>query len=245
MPTMAGSPTATGADAPIRVIDLRGMRAPAAAPSILVDPSGRRARRLRVAGRILGSLFMLWLCGLLLAGLGLLPVSDIPFAGAIRAAQEPAQLSKLPSPRSASEADLRPARPLSSLAAAADSVASGARRGAASARSGGSVSARGGASSAARRHDAAGVAGRGSTRGTSGSPSSSASSPGNSANTPSATGTTPSSSTSGKTHGNGGGSTTTTGNGSGHGQSTAPHGSSGAAPGHDPTRTTAHGKPSV
>jgi hypothetical protein len=248
MLTTVEAPAASFETAPMRVIDLRGTREPVPSPSVLVDPTGRRARRLRVAGRVLGSLFLLWLCGLLLAGLGLLPVSDVPFAGSIRAAQEPAQLTELPSPRPGSAADLRPARPLASLSDAAGSVASGARDGAAAARRGGRASGRGGSGAGAvtRRNDAAHARGNGSARGTSSSPGTPTASPGKSGSTPSATGTTPSSSSTGPGNGKGGGSTgTTSGGGSVQGQSTAPHGSSDSAPGHDPTRTTGHGKPSV
>jgi hypothetical protein len=244
MPTSAGSTTVPLLDAPPRVIDLRGTRGPIPSPAILVDPSGRRARHLRVAGRVLGSVFLLWLCGLLLAGLGLVPASDIPFAGTIRAAQEPAQLSQLPSPRPGSRADLRPARPLRSLSDAAGSVASGARDGAALNRgAAGRTSAGSTAAALSRRSDAARNGGSRSTG--SGAPTSS---PGSSqSSAPPASGATPSSSTTGTTHGNGRGSSSTTpsaGAGSGNGQSTTPHGSSATAPGHDPTRTPGHGKQS-
>jgi hypothetical protein len=239
MPAMLeASPTPIAATPP-RVIDLRGIGEPAASPSVLADPSGRRARRLRVAGRALGTLFLLWLCGLLLAGLGLLPVSDIPFAGSIRAAQEPAKLSQLPAGRPGSAADLRPARPLPSRSQAAGGVARDARQEAASARA-----RSGSAAAVARRNDATrSTSGTRHTQGTAGSTSGTAASPGNSSSTPAATGTTPSSSTTGQTHRNGS-ATTTSGSGTGHGQSTAPHGSSSTAPGHDPTRTTGHGKSS-
>src|SRR5204862_461859 len=68
-----------------RVTDLRGRVAALPAVSVLVDTTGRRARRLRIAGRVVAALLALWLCGLLLAGLGLLPLSDVPFGNATTA----------------------------------------------------------------------------------------------------------------------------------------------------------------
>src|SRR5215210_5139751 len=135
-----------------RVIDLRGLRAPAEAPSVLADPSGRRARRLHAAGRVVGSLLLLWLCGLVLAGLGLLPVSDVPLAGTIRPADEPAKLSEIPSTARPSDDDLRPARTLTDAVA---QTASGARRGEASARLRSPKASPGGAAQRARRRDGA------------------------------------------------------------------------------------------
>ena len=84
--------------APTRVTDLRG-RSPATADPILVDPTGRRARRLRVGGRLLAVVFSIWLCALVLAGLGAFPV-DLPLSGAVGAGHPPPTVRSAPDPRS-------------------------------------------------------------------------------------------------------------------------------------------------
>src|SRR5438270_9790856 len=59
-------------------VDLRGRQlAPARVP-VLADPTGRRARLLARAGRATAAVFVLWLAGLALAGLGILPAGDVP-----------------------------------------------------------------------------------------------------------------------------------------------------------------------
>jgi hypothetical protein len=92
------------------VTDLRGTGG-APPPSILADPSGRRARNLRRTGTVIGLLLILWLLCLVLAGLGLLPARGIPLAGSVRA-QQPRSLATIPPPRPPSKADLKPARPV-------------------------------------------------------------------------------------------------------------------------------------
>jgi len=57
-----------------------------------VDPTGRRARQLRVVGRMLASVLLLWLCGLVLGGVGLLPLPGVPLGAGLRVAQEPAAI---------------------------------------------------------------------------------------------------------------------------------------------------------
>src|SRR4051794_4045981 len=89
-----------------RVIDLRGQGPGAAGAPVLADPSGRRARRLRAAGRLVGVLFLLWLCGLVLAGIGLLPAGGLPLGTALRPAQAPPPLAGAPGPRRVAAADL-------------------------------------------------------------------------------------------------------------------------------------------
>jgi hypothetical protein len=84
--------------APTRVTDLRG-RSPATADPILVDPTGRRARRLRLGGRMLAAVFSMWLCALVLAGLGAFPV-DLPLSGAVGAGHPPPTVRSAPDPRS-------------------------------------------------------------------------------------------------------------------------------------------------
>jgi hypothetical protein len=64
------------------IIDLRGSGTSSseAGFGVLADPSGRRRRGLRRAGRAIAVVFALWLCALALAGLGLLPGVGIPLA---------------------------------------------------------------------------------------------------------------------------------------------------------------------
>jgi len=96
----------------VEVIDLRGRAVSGVEPAVLADPSGRRLRRLRVVGRALFVLFALWLCALVLAGLGVLPSSGIPFAGSAATPSPPA-LAQHPVVHGPSAAELRPAVPAS------------------------------------------------------------------------------------------------------------------------------------
>lgn len=50
---------------------------------VLADPSGRRRRRLAVAGRAATGLLGLWLVALTLGGLGLQPLAGLPVVGAL------------------------------------------------------------------------------------------------------------------------------------------------------------------
>lgn len=93
------------------VIDLRGSGGPPPA-AVLADPTGRRAALLRTIGRFVGLVFVLWFCGLVLAGLGLLPLSDLPLARSLGPTSEPTKLKALPRPTPPSRRDLTPARPL-------------------------------------------------------------------------------------------------------------------------------------
>jgi hypothetical protein len=77
-----------------RVTDLRGRTAATADP-VLVDPTGRRARRLRLGGRMLAAVFSMWLCALVLAGLGAFPV-ELPLSGV----HELPKVRSAPDPRS-------------------------------------------------------------------------------------------------------------------------------------------------
>src|SRR5690242_10993973 len=74
-----------------RTIDLRGSGSPEYG-AVLADPSGRRAARLRRFGFVIAVVFMVWLFGLVLAGLGLLPVSDLPLGSALGNTQQPPKL---------------------------------------------------------------------------------------------------------------------------------------------------------
>jgi hypothetical protein len=104
--------------APTRVTDLRG-RSPATADPILVDPTGRRARRLRLGGRLLAAVFSIWLCALVLAGLGGFPV-DLPLPGGVRAGQAPPNVGSAPDPHS-SHVTVSPPRVSAERRAQADS----------------------------------------------------------------------------------------------------------------------------
>lgn len=77
--------------------------------AILEDPTGRRARWLRRGGRIVFLVFLVWLLAIVLGGLGLIPVAGIPLVHVLRPSQGPPVLTKLPTPRQPSPADLRPA----------------------------------------------------------------------------------------------------------------------------------------
>jgi hypothetical protein len=78
------------------VIDLRGSgRAASEADfGVLADPSGRRRKGLRRAGRAVAVLFALWLAALALAGLGLLPGVGIPLASRTTADGAPPPLDE-------------------------------------------------------------------------------------------------------------------------------------------------------
>jgi hypothetical protein len=105
--------------APTRVTDLRG-RSAATADPILVDPTGRRARRLRLGGRLLAAVFSIWLCALVLAGLGGFPV-DLRLPGGVRAGQAPPNVGSAPDPHS-SHVTVSPPRVSAERRAQADSV---------------------------------------------------------------------------------------------------------------------------
>jgi hypothetical protein len=85
--------------------------------AVLEDPTGRRARWLRRAGRGVFLLFLAWLLAIVLGGLGLMPVTGIPFAHVLRPSQGPPELTKLPQPRQPSASDLRPAVSATAFAA--------------------------------------------------------------------------------------------------------------------------------
>ena len=84
---------------PVRVTDLRGRVSPGPIAPVLVDPTGRRARQLRLVGRMLASVLLLWLCGLVLGGVGLLPLPNVPLGQGLRVAQEPARVAPVSSDR--------------------------------------------------------------------------------------------------------------------------------------------------
>jgi len=65
-----------------QVLDLRGRRLVPDRTPVLLDPSGGRARVLAWVGRAVAVVFLVWLIGLVFAGLGLLPSGDLPFGRA-------------------------------------------------------------------------------------------------------------------------------------------------------------------
>jgi hypothetical protein len=79
-----------------KTIDLRGAAGTPGArgAAVLADPTGRRARRMRLAGRLVAAGFTFWLSALVLAGLGLLPTGSVPFAQRIHAGAAPPALSR-------------------------------------------------------------------------------------------------------------------------------------------------------
>src|SRR4051812_28696423 len=57
----------------------------AALHQVLADPTGRRRRRLAIAGSIATAVLALWLAVLILGGLGLQPLAGIPIVGDVGA----------------------------------------------------------------------------------------------------------------------------------------------------------------
>ena len=95
----------------VRVSDLRGNAGVPAPAAVLEDPTGRRRRRLRVAGRVLAVALTLWLVALVLGSVGLSPVPGVPFAHVLRPIGPPPATKKLPTPEPPTAADLEPALP--------------------------------------------------------------------------------------------------------------------------------------
>ena len=86
--------------------------APRGGRAVLEDETGRRGRWMRRLGRTFALLVFGWLVILLLGGLGLAPVADLPFAEALRPSKGPEPLATLPKPRRPPARDLSPALPL-------------------------------------------------------------------------------------------------------------------------------------
>jgi hypothetical protein len=86
--------------------------APRGGRAVLEDSTGRRGRWMRRLGRTFALLVFAWLVVLLLGGLGLAPVADLPFAEALRPSKGPEPLATLPKPRRPPARDLSPALPL-------------------------------------------------------------------------------------------------------------------------------------
>jgi hypothetical protein len=80
--------------------------------AVLEDVTGRRSRWMRRLGRTATLLAFGWLSVLLLGGLGLTPVADLPFAEVLRPSKGPEPLAAVPKARRPSAEDLRPALPV-------------------------------------------------------------------------------------------------------------------------------------
>jgi hypothetical protein len=61
--------------------------------AVLEDPTGRRRRRMRVAGALLATALVAWLGILVLGGLGITPVGDLPLAGSLKPSAGPPPLT--------------------------------------------------------------------------------------------------------------------------------------------------------
>src|SRR3954471_16746853 len=109
------------------IIDLRGSDSSSTGVGfgVLADPTGRRGRNLRRAGRAVAVLFAVWLAALAVAGLGLLPGLGIPLASRAGIEPGPAPL-KRGNPLVAANAT-RPALPSPAPAAAARPLPASAR----------------------------------------------------------------------------------------------------------------------
>jgi hypothetical protein len=84
---------------------------------VLEDPTGRRRRRMRLLGRAVSMLFLLWLVVIVLGGIGVAPLTHAPFVHALRPTRGPPQVRALPRPRPPSPSDLLPALPAAAAAA--------------------------------------------------------------------------------------------------------------------------------
>lgn len=79
----------------VYVIDRRGQGAGRAGQSVLADPTGRRRRQLTRVGRLVACLLGVWLCGLGLAGVGLLPGRLAPWAFLVGSPSSAPRLERL------------------------------------------------------------------------------------------------------------------------------------------------------
>src|SRR5438128_574118 len=91
------------------IVDLRGRRATPVPAPVLADPSGRRARTLGRVGRGIFLVMLMWVIGLMLAGMGVLPASDLPLGPAVADETAPVALRALPGGAPPTRSDLLPA----------------------------------------------------------------------------------------------------------------------------------------
>lgn len=99
------------------VVDIRGHTIRPENRPVLVDPSGVRARWLARSARAVALVLVLWLAGLGLAGLGILPGDDLPLGHAVSAPAPPV-LRATPVPAPPSRSDLKAATPAAPSSAA-------------------------------------------------------------------------------------------------------------------------------
>ena len=98
------------------VVDIRGQHVRPEIRPVLADPAGARARWLARFGRVVALAFLLWLVGLGLAGLGILPAADVPLGRSLTGTASLARgmaLAPMPQARS----DPAAATPTGSVAA--------------------------------------------------------------------------------------------------------------------------------
>jgi hypothetical protein len=233
-----------------QVLDLRGRQLVHDRTPVLLDPSGGRARVLAWVGRAVAAVFLVWLIGLVFAGLGLLPSSDLPFGRAF-VGQSPPALESMPpitqpgfaghSAAAQSVAASRFGHPASSAGAAAVASRGG---GTAGATSGGGSGARTGSGAPVPRGNGHGSTGTTTGSGASGGSAAATQGGGSNANNGlhaggSGPGRTVSQSSPGHTKSSGtgaaaGSSSSSASSGHGHQTTTtaATPGKSGSAPGH-------------
>jgi len=89
---------------------------PAAPRRVLEDPTGRRLRRMRWAGRAVSLLFLVWLALVILGGVGVGPAAHLPFGSVLRPTKGPPPLPHTLHLREAEPADLAPALPADTTA---------------------------------------------------------------------------------------------------------------------------------
>jgi hypothetical protein len=97
-------------------------------PGVLEDASGRRARWMRRAGRVVFLFFLAWLVAILLGGLGLTPIPRLPLGHTLRPSPGPPKV-KLPPPTPTPATDLAPALPAAAVATPGVGKIGGTRRG--------------------------------------------------------------------------------------------------------------------
>lgn len=83
---------------------------------VLEDASGRRLRRMRWVGRAVALFFLVWFAVVILGGLGVGPVTHLPFGNVLRPTTGPPPLPRVLHPHNAAPADLVPALPAASRA---------------------------------------------------------------------------------------------------------------------------------
>jgi hypothetical protein len=125
-------------------IDLRGKQRRPVPAAVLADPSGRRARVLARAGGAVAIVGVLWLAGLVLAGLGILPSGVVPLGRALAVPAAPPLLRGL-SLRPGTPSDLEPALPALGTGPGATTGVRASHAGRRAKPSGGGITVRGGA----------------------------------------------------------------------------------------------------